>query len=296
MSEIFEFGFEDAKVIKNQGVDQFKQSIPGQTNRISVVSFKMYHDGIIAEKTREKGSSLTDAEKAEIIAKVDNKLAEKLGKKVEELTQVDRIDVKNPRFAFAYTHYKEGIGTIRCLSKYEGGTLSEPALCCKKIGDADQTVGAVIMVYPSDREGNIDEDIFRSKKMTEFNTYKMASKKFKKVESAYKDGREDKKFTIDLKVKLDGEVKFQKQEISTGANAVWCRDDMDPMIRQWVLENGIRAWKHVSGVLGFEMKKETLAEKLGGGGGSLGSGSGSASASLPQAQKTYDDLLGLHSG
>ena len=49
MSDAIEFGFDDAKVIKNQGIDQFKLSKDGERARVSVISFKKFHDDIIFE-------------------------------------------------------------------------------------------------------------------------------------------------------------------------------------------------------------------------------------------------------
>lgn len=290
MSDIMEFGFDDAKVIKNQGVDQFKQTRSGETSRISVISFKKFHDVVLAAKAREKGSPLTDQEKFELITKIDTRLSEQLKKPVDQLTEVDRLDIKHPRFSFAYTHYKDGVGTIRCLSKYENGVCVKPEMCCDKIGDADQTVGAVIMTYPTNQDGDVDEDLLKQKKYTGVNVYKLSSKKFKRLESAYKDAREDKRQIIDLKVKLDGDPKYQKQEISAGPNAVWAREGFDPSLRAWVLDQGLRAWKHVQGVLGYEMKKELLAEKLGQTSSSQLS-SGAQSAETPKLQSSYDELL-----
>ena len=63
-NNVFEFGFDEGTVIKNQAIDRFKQNRSGQKDRISIVSFKRVHDGVLASKAREKGSPLTDAEKA----------------------------------------------------------------------------------------------------------------------------------------------------------------------------------------------------------------------------------------
>ena len=293
MSDIMEFGFDDAKVIKNQGVDQFKQTRPGEVSRISVVSFKKFHDVVLASKAREKGSALTDAEKTELITKIDSKLAEQLKKEVSQLTEVDRLDIKHPRFSFAYTHYKDGVGTIRCLSKFENGVCVKPEVCCDKIGDADQTVATVVMTYPMDRDEQVDEDLLKQKKYTGIYVYKMSSKKFKKLESAYLDARNDKRLVVDLKVTLDGDPKYQKQNIAAGPNAIWARDGMDPALRSWVLDQGLRAWKHVQNSLGFEMQKDKLIERLGQAGGSAGAlNAGAASAEAPKLQSSYDELLG----
>lgn len=292
MADVMEFGFDDGKVIKNQGVDQFKQSRPNEKTRISIVSFKKVHDVILAQKARDKGAPLTDVEKAEFIAKIDAKLAEQLKKPVDQLTEVDRLDIKQPRFAFSFTHYGEGVGTIRCLSKYEGSTVVKPEVCCDKFGDADQTVGTVIMTYPVDNDLQVDEDLLRARKYTNFYVYKMSAKKFQKVQAQYVEARNDKRFVIDLAVTLDGDPKYQKQNFSAMSAPVWGREGADPATRHWVLDQGLRAWKHVANSLGFEMTKDKLMEKLNAGSTSQLSSGSEASAPAPALQSSYDEMLG----
>jgi hypothetical protein len=296
MSEAMEFGFDDAKVIKHQGIDQFKLSKTGERARISVISFKKFQDKVIAMKAKEKGSPLSDAEKADIISKIDKKLADQLGKPVEQLTEVDRLDIKQPRFLLAYTHYDKtdikdgGVGTIRCLSGYEGNTLVKPELCCNKFGDAEQTVGTVVMKYPVDDNMQVEMDIFKMKKMTEFAVWRMSAKKFKNLESTYIEAHNEKKFCIDLRVQLEGDPKFKNLKIEAGGGATWAREDVDPAIRAWVLDQGLRAWKHVANNLGFEMNKEKLAERLGGAKASPQIAA-EAQAEQPKLVESYESLL-----
>jgi hypothetical protein len=293
MSNIMDFGFDDSKVIKTSGVERFKQDRSGRCDRVSLVAFKTFHDVILVAKAREKGGALTDQEKAEICAKIDAKLGENLSKKPEDLTEVDKLDIKSPRFSFAFTHWGDGVGGIRCLSTYEGTTLVKPELCCKKMGDADQTVATVMLQYPVDKDNQVDMDLLRERKYTELWIWKLSSKKFKKVEGAYIDARNDNRPVVDLKITLDGDPKYQKQVIEVASSAVWAREDTDPAIRLWVLEQGLRGYKYVKESLGFEMKAETLAEKLGGAAASAAAlaASPETSASKPALQQSYDDLL-----
>lgn len=288
--DILEFGFDDGKVIKNNAIDQFKQTRPGEKSRLSIVSFKKFSDTILAQKARDKGAPLSDAEKADFISKVDKKLAEQLGKPVEALTEVDRLDIKSPRFAFAYTHYRDGVGTIRCASKYEGSTVAKPELCCNKLGDADQTVAVICMSYPVKDSLQVDEELLAARKYVNFYIWKMSAKKFRKLEDAYKEARGDDKFTIDLIVTLDGDPKYQKQQISAGSNAVWAKGKLDADTRNWVLDQGLRNWKHITNSLGFEMKMDKLAEKLGMSAGPA-LGDGGSTDNVPRLVSNYDDLL-----
>lgn len=287
MSEYTEFSFDDGKVIKNTNVNTFKQTKPGEKTRVSIVSFKKYSDTVLASKAREKGSALTDQEKEDFITKIDKKLAEQLGKSVDQLSETDRLDIKSPRFAFAWTHYLEGSGSFKCLSKYEGMNVVRPEACCNKLGDAQQTVGTIIMSYPVNDGLAVDEELLAAKKYVQFMVWKLSSKKFRQVEDAYKDARSDDRFTVDLMVTLDGDPKFQKQQITAGSNAVWAKGKIDSDTRSWVLDQGLRLWKSVPGTIGFEMKLEKVHEKLGLSNGS----SGGSDSDSPKLISSYDDLL-----
>jgi len=287
---VLDFGLDDAKVIKPQGIERFKQEKSGHMDRVSIIAFKTFAEVVLAAKAREKGEPLTDEEKAEYVTKIDAKLAENLKKPVEELTEIDRLDIKQPRFSFAFTHYKDGVGSVRCLSQWQGTTLIKPALCCKQMGDADQTVATIILRYPIDEQGQVDPELLKKRRYTHIETYRMSAKKFKQVEGVYIDARANSMPVIDMKVTLDGDPKFQKQRIENGLSAFWARDDTDPEIRAWVLDQGLRAYKHVKKELGFQMNAEKLAEKLGGG-ASHALSSPEAGASTPKLQPSYDDLL-----
>lgn len=290
-NNIMDIGFDDAKVVKQQGVDKFKQEKHGKPDRVSIIVFKTFLDGVLASKAREKGEPLTDQEKADYATKVETRLAEQIGKKPGELTEVDRTDIKNPRFSVAMTHFRDGIGTIRCLSQYEGNTLKKAALCCEKMGDADQSVATIILRYPIDDNVQVDPDLLKKRRFTFVEIWKLPPKKFKKVESVYVENRANKMYVIDLKVTLDGEPKFQKQLIETAMTAYWAREDTDPEIRAWVLDQGMRAYKYVSRELGFEMKADKLAERLGMPAGSGNPSLGAASAAAPIVVGDYDRLL-----
>ncbi len=293
---VMEFGFDDAKVVKVQGIDQFKLDKPGAKARVSIVHFKKFHDVVLANKAREKMAAgngpLTDEEKANYIKRVDEKLAEKLGKKPEEMTEVDRLDITNPKFSVAYTHYRDGLGTIRCLSKYEGTVCVKPDICCDKIGDAEQTVATVVIQYPVDENLQVDMDLLKARKYTHFFIYKMSAKNFKKVETAYIEARGEKRQVVDLLVTLDGDPKYKKHLIQAPSTAFWAREGFDLEVRNWILDQGLRAAKYIDNNLGFVMKREQVIERLGGQAASAAALSdGQASADAPKLVDSYDSLL-----
>jgi len=286
-TNIAEFSFDESKIVKTNEIEIFKQD-KGKKDRVSVVVFKKFHDMVLTNKAQEAGRPLTDQEKAEIIAKVDAKLAEQLKKKPEELTEVDRLDIKRPKFSVAYVHYRDGLGSVRCLSTYENGQLSKPEVCCKEMGDATQTVGTIILIYPVDEHLQADMDLLKQHKYTSIRMWRMTAKKFKQTESTYVGARAEGVHVLDLKVSLEGDPKFQNQKIESGSTAVWAREGVDPEIRQWALEQGLRNFKHISKNLGYEMAREKLIERLN---ATPAQVSAEASAETPQLSTNYDELL-----
>lgn len=292
MADVTEFGLEESKSIKPQGLERFKLNRPGEVGRVSIVSFKKVSDVVIAQKARERESALTDDEKAEIIRKIDTRLAEKASKKVEELTDIDRLDIQSPKFSFSWTHYRDGVGTIRCLSTYDGNTVLKPDVCCKEMDPAEQTIATVVMVYPTEKNGSIDMDLFKMRKRIEFQLLRMTSKKFNKISSVYEDARGNQLPVIDLKLTLDGDPKYQKFAIENAMVPPWAKKDADPELRAWILDQGLRAYRYVEGELGYKITRDKLIEKLRGQSASSEALSGGeASAAKPKLERSYDDLL-----
>lgn len=268
MSDIVEFSFEDGNVVNPNSFEAWKQTSAKKPNIISIISFKSYLEMKIAISTKEKGKALSEQEKAELSMEIDAKLAEKYGKKVEDLTTVDRLNFRAPKFQMARTHYKDGIGTIRCTSTFNGNTMVKSDVCCEKIGDPDQTVGAPIIVYPTNQNGTVNTRVLNEKEMTEFFIWKLSAKKYRSVELEYTNARTDNQFVIDLNVTLDGEAKYQKQIIKKATQAVWAKEsEINPEVRTWILEQGLRLNRSVEQFLGYKMKRQDLLEKLGLAGG-----------------------------
>jgi hypothetical protein len=289
MEDVMEFGFDEAKVIQTSSIEKFKQDRTGKVDKVSIIAFRKFSDQVLRKKTIEKNSPLTDEEKADVLRKVDAKLSERLKKDVSELTEIDRLDLSLPRFAMARTHYGDDVGTIRCLSTWDGNTITRRALCCDRLDEADQTVGTIVVRYPIDKEGTVDIDLLKQRKYTAIEIWKMGAKKFKRVESVYNEARANQMNIIDLRVELDGEQKYQKQIISTSMHATWARQDIPEEIRQWLLNEGLKAFKHIEKELGFQMKPETLSQKLLG--SSSSSGSSAANAPAPALQASYNSFL-----
>jgi hypothetical protein len=292
-SQVIDFGFDDANIIKISNADVFKQSKNGEIARVSLIWFKTHHESYLKKETIKKGGPLTNEETAALFEKIDKKLAEKLNKSIEQLTEVDRLNIGEPKFKMNRVHYKEGLGTIKCLSRYEGSTIVKAEECCNRLGDADQRIGTVIMTYPIGDEEQIDFDLLNAKKYTKFWIYVLAPKKAMTIKSCYDEAKREGGDVIDLKVKLDGDPKFQKQIITGTRSAGWAKDTTNPEIKNWILEQGLRLQKYIVQNLGYDMKVETMLEKLGAGQSSsyTQNRQDSGGEAPKQMVQSYTDLL-----
>lgn len=296
MSDIVEFGFDDEVSIQNNTLEPFKQERTGQKDRVSIIVFKRHNDKVIEQKVKEaakEGKTLTEQEKAQIFASIDAKIAEKFKKPISEVQEIDRLDTRDPKWAYGWNHYREDVGVIKCMSTYEGPNVIKKRLCCQEIGEASQALATIIMRYPLLDNGDPDTDLLKMRKQVRFQAWKVSPKKFAQISERYLDERKDNnKYVLDLKLQLEGEPKFQKQ-IMGSSTATWAREDVPLEVKQWILEAGITAMTKIKSVIGFEIKEEALVEKLRAGGKSVALGDKPREEDKPRGslQTDYGSML-----
>jgi hypothetical protein len=296
-----EFGFDDGKVIKNSGIDEFKLEKNGKA-RITLIAFKKYSDGILAKKAQERWGNFTDEEKAkkplslalftdqeklEILANIDKKLAERLNKGVGDLKEIDRLDTTMPKFWMGFTHFKDGLGTIRCLGTYKGSNLIEAGKCCDDLGDAEQKAVTIVLKYPIGEHMQPNMEMMKQRLYTEVLLYRLSAKQYNRLEGTFVEARQEGKERMDLKVTIDGDPKYKKHIYET-ANCFWSREDFDPEVRAWILDQGLRASKHCPNNLGMELKLQQYLEKVGQSPAAMASG---ANEDRPKMVGGYNSLI-----
>lgn len=301
MSDVMEFGFDDGKVIKNAGIEEFKLEKNGKA-RISLIAFKKYSDVIIPRKAKErwenmteeerKGKTLslslfTDQEKLDIIKKIDEKIAERLSKEVKDLKEIDRLDTGSPKLWTSFTHFREGVGTFRCLGTYQKSTLIEAGKCCDDNGEAEQKAVTIVLKYPVNEHLQPVMDMIKQRLYTEILLYRLSAKQYNRLESTFLEAREDGKARMDLKVTLDGDPKYKKHLYET-SNCFWGKEDFDPETAAWILDQGLRASKHCPNNLGMELKLQQYLEKAGQSPAAMSSG---ANEDKPKMVGGYKSLI-----
>lgn len=141
---------EDKKHAKNDQAEWFKGE-KGTTYRVSLVYFHPLE--IAAARSFKKNNP--NATREELVAaatKVLASKAEKLGKSVDQLTEVDKLDISNVRFKKVSAHYKEGVGY--CVSRL-GLDGPEGDVAWKMMGDVKSYFTTVLLIYPTNKEGEV---------------------------------------------------------------------------------------------------------------------------------------------
>jgi hypothetical protein len=300
---VMQFGFDDAEAVVNTELPVFLQSASERKSRISVISFKSHVQVWIDKFVAENKALPSTDEINEQRKKIDEKLADHLKKPVDELTEVDRLNIQVPAFASAMVHYKQGVGSVQCLSKWEKGSRVTNEICCDRMDEPKQKIGCAIAHYVGLDE-NLDPnmDVLRLKQGLKFNAWMMNPSKYTSVKVSYNDGRRQlremeentgKKLpaVFDLRCELDGDPKFQNQKLSH-MGCKWAHSTVPKEVQNFVLAQGLKIFKMLekgNKQMGYEISKEKLAEKLSS--GSSSSGSSQDTADKPQLNSNYDELI-----
>jgi hypothetical protein len=163
----------------------------------------------------------------------------------------------------------------------------KPEICCQRLGDATQTIGVLIVRYPLKNDLSVDVDMVNAFQGLDFFIWKISSKKFHQIEDAYRSARTVDRHIIDLIVTLDGDPKYQKQSITACENAMWEGDNINIETQNWILNLGLRLWKHAAPAIGVEIELDKLHEKFG-----LPSGSHMGGhTEIQRIVSNYDDFL-----
>lgn len=155
-----DFGLDedDRKAAKsNRNLDWFKGT-KGETYRVALVYFHT-HDvtGMKAAQkaAKQAGKPLTPADLKAAGAKALADYAAKLGKSVDALTDIERLDITQVQFKKFTAHYKDGLGFV--LSRL-GKDGPEQDKVWKQLPEPKDYFSCVILQYPTHKDGSIDKD------------------------------------------------------------------------------------------------------------------------------------------
>lgn len=155
-------GAEDKKHAKSNREEWFKGEA-GCSYRVHLVHFwpLVRSTAAAAQATaKEKGEKLTKEQLQEVAKKALIKRAEELGKPVDQLLDHEKLDTREVRFNKILFHYKEGVGYAVSRLGMDGDAADE---VWKMMGEQQKCFTTVALVYPTNREGEIDRDALTTK-------------------------------------------------------------------------------------------------------------------------------------
>lgn len=259
-------GDEDKGRVRSNKVDYYENNEKGKTDRAALVYF---HPADLAQliKVKRQKPDLTEAQEKAVLDKVRSGYAEKLGKKPDELTTVDLLDLSEAKFRACEASYKEGVGYVQWPKKVEPADMN----VWSKLGERKTYVLSVLLIYPTDREGTVEKERLSNGwivKPWRFNPDKYET--LKRINRKLL-GREDGSSlaTTDLLITCK-EPKFKNLTIEDAGPAIWLKSEK---FKQAVLTRAVEFYSKLNPFR--TLTTEELREKLGmsGGGGGVAPGS-----------------------
>jgi hypothetical protein len=252
---------EDRKAAKSDSDIEWYKGQKGKTDRASIIYFHPVDVATVA-KARKKSPSMPAEERAKIAAKALADRAAALGKTVDQLTQVDKLDLTEVRFKKFSAHYGgDGLGFV--LSRLGKGTAEEDEVW-KKLEAPKTYFSTLLIIYPTNRKGEIDKANFANWRIM---PWRFSSKRYDLIWKVnmglVRNGAGIANQDLLLECK---DEKYQQIEPAADGPATWLKSDK---FKQVVLEKAVGFYDKL--VPFREMSTPTLREKLG-----LGSAGGSA--------------------
>jgi hypothetical protein len=241
------------------------------------------------EAAREAGSApLTNEQILEIGRKALEAKAASLTppKAVDQLTPIDRLDTNEMKMKRMWFHYDEG--DVKYVISRLGKDGPEADAVWKKLPEAKLKYTTLMLIYPTDRTGNIDKD--RLANGWSVMPWRFHKGVFDSIWKANKSAEEDGSGIAlkDVKLEVDGDQKFQKITVSTCGPALWQKS---PKFKEVVLAKAMEMYTDKVLIPYPQLTTAQLRAKLGMGGGAASSGGGSSSSGDSSSTTDFTDLL-----
>lgn len=246
-------GDDDKNKVKSNQTEWYKGE-KNRTDRVAIVNFNT-HDVVQLRKALKAKPDMTEEQKALIIRKVREKLAEKHNKAVDQLEEVDLLDLSEARFKMAEGYFSKtpGVGYV----EHPKGQLSADDLrVWGKLGEKKSYVVTLLLIYPTDREGEVEMD--RLSKF-QLKPWRMSPEKYevlRKINRGLLEGGGNIAAT-DLHLSCT-DTTYQKITVTQAGPAIYLRNDQ---MKRMVLAKAIPLYKKLNPFRA--MSTDDLREKLG---------------------------------
>lgn len=244
-------GDEDKGKVGNKA--EWYKGEKGRTDRVALVYFNNIQTSVLRRALKAKPELGGDKEAQKtVVMGAMNKLAEKLGKSLDQLSPADMLDTSEARFKTAAASYKEGVGYVEWPKRLS----AEEEKVWKKLGEKRDYVFTVLLQYPTDREGELDKE--RLAKNWRVLPWRFAPDKYDVLRKINK-GLSESGSTIagvDLHFACT-DTNYQKLTITQAGPCVYLKNEK---FRQVVLEKAIGLYDKLTL---RQLTTDELREKLG---------------------------------
>jgi hypothetical protein len=263
LDEDIGFGDEDKGKVNSNQQDWYKGE-KGRTDRVALVYFNSHEVTGLRKAVRQK-PDLTEAQRNELVQKIRGAMAEKLKKSPDQLDQVDLLDTSEARVKTVTASFKKDLGYVA----WPKTLTPEEMKVWNKVGEKRDYVVTLLLIYPTDREGEVDKDSLGKK--WQIKPWRFSPDKYdvlRKINRGLQEGGGTLS-GIDLHMSCT-DTNYQKITITQAGPAIYLRNE--PFKRR-ILEKAVTLYSKLSPFR--EMSTDELREKLGlpGGGGTAAPGS-----------------------
>lgn len=251
-------GEEDKGEFKNNRDDWFKMET-GQTVRGAFVYFHTLDYNAMAA-ARKANPKIAPDQLREAGLKALAERAKELNKAVDALTAIDKLDLRSVHFKKLMGHYQQGLGYVVSRLGKDGKEADD---VWKRLPDAKKYFTTVLLLYPTDRNGEIDRDRFKTNwTVKPWRFGQSVYERFWKLNSSLGQLGHSLS-TQDLKIECK-DAQFQKIDPTFAGQAIWQKNES---FRNLVLEKALELYPKL--VPFREMTTDQLRAKLGLGGSAV---------------------------
>jgi len=236
----------------------------GQILRVAFLYFHTYDVNAVAKAikvARDEGKKLDkDARKAVGLKALEARAAE-LEKSLDQLTPADRLDFGQVHFKKMNAHYAEGLGYVLSRLGKDGADADS---VWKQMEDPKLYFTTLLLIYPTDREGNIDVEGIKAGKW-DILPWRFSKRTYENIWKTNETlrGNDLSIASQDLKLECSDE-KYQNISTTAVGKALWQKSDK---FKAAVLD---KALPYYDKLVPFrEMSTDQLRAKLGLGGSAV---------------------------
>ena len=277
----------DQKHIGRDRQEWLKFGTKGQVLRAAFVYLYTYDANAVQKAMKQASNSGKALSRDEILAVAKealSKRAQELGKTIDQLSPVERLDTTVAHLKRFRAHYHDEVGYVVSRIGKDG---PEADVLWKRLGEPKKYFTTLLLIYPTDNEGTINKDALANQvhqNKLNLMPWRFSGKTYDEIYGV-NEGLRDNGLTLaeqDVKITCDN-PKFQGVKVVAAGRALWQRNDK---MKAAVLTAALNLYDKLMPFR--ELTTEQLREKLGGG---SGVGSGDTYSANDVTADNFNDMI-----